>query len=81
MSNVALLDMLSNSNNPLKILPYLGDCFDSLAMLKLEPPAKEGELPNVASSMTAKDGEVPISTQRVHHPIVFLIALIVGASL
>ena len=65
VSNVALLDMLSNSNNPLKILPYLGDCFDSLAMLKMEPPAKEGELPNIASSMIAKDGEVCVLTALV----------------
>ncbi len=58
VSNVALLDMLSNSNNPLKILPYLGDCYDSIKMLTMDPPAKEGDMPNTASQMIAKDGEV-----------------------
>lgn len=33
MSNVALLDMLANGTNPPKIMPYLGDCYDSLANL------------------------------------------------
>ena len=28
VSNVALLDILSNGNNPPKILPYVGDCYD-----------------------------------------------------
>ena len=58
VSNVALLDMLSNSNNPMKILPYLGDCYDSIKMLTMEPAAKEGDLPNTATHMIAKDGEV-----------------------
>ena len=34
VSNVALLDILSNSNNPPKIMKYLGDCYDSLANLE-----------------------------------------------
>jgi dynein heavy chain len=58
VSNVALLDMLSNSNNPMKILPYLGDCYDSIKMLTMLPPAKEGDMPNQAVNMIAKDGEV-----------------------
>lgn len=33
VSNVALLDMLANGTNPPKIMPYLGDCYDSLANL------------------------------------------------
>lgn len=37
MSNVALLDMLANGTNPPKIMPYLGDCYDSLANLTFVP--------------------------------------------
>lgn len=37
VSNVALLDMLANGTNPPKIMPYLGDCYDSLANLTFIP--------------------------------------------
>lgn len=37
VSNVALLDMLANGTNPPKIMPYLGDCYDSLANLTFVP--------------------------------------------
>merc|ERR1712185_555467 len=37
VSAVALLDMLANGTNPPKIMPYLGDCFDSLANLTFVP--------------------------------------------
>lgn len=30
VSNQALLDILSNGNNPEKVGTYLGDCFDGL---------------------------------------------------
>merc|ERR1719199_1745101 len=33
VSNVALLQILSNGNNPPKIMPFLGDCYDSLRLL------------------------------------------------
>lgn len=29
--------MLANGTNPPKIMPYLGDCYDSLANLRFEP--------------------------------------------
>jgi dynein heavy chain, axonemal len=72
VSNVALLDILSNGNNPPKIMQYVGDCYDSIANLEFEdtpPPAeggKEGKkeesaskaVKNVATKMIAKDGEI-----------------------
>lgn len=57
VSNVALLDILSNGNNPPKVTSYLGDCYDSIADLVFEPPVEAGAVPNVASRMIAKDGE------------------------
>lgn len=55
VSNQALLDILSNSNNPLKVCEYLGDCFDSLKWLEFE---KEGTIVRpIGTAMFAKDGE------------------------
>ena len=57
VSNQALLDILSNGNNPEKVDEYLGDCFDGLNKLDFirgegEPvPAKR------AKGMTSKDKE------------------------
>lgn len=36
VSNVALLDMLSNGNNPPLVMPHLGSVFDGIATLELE---------------------------------------------
>jgi len=36
VSNVALLDILSNGNNPPKVMPHLGSVFDGIANLELE---------------------------------------------
>jgi dynein heavy chain len=58
VSNVALLDILSNGNNPPKIMPYAGDCYDSIKTLSFRPASEEGKHPNVAFNMIAKDGEV-----------------------
>ena len=58
VSNVALLDILSNGNNPPKIMPYVGDCYDSIKRLTFQPATEEGAVPNVATQMIAKDGEV-----------------------
>ena len=57
VSNVALLDILSNGNNPPKIMPYVGDCYDSLTKLTFLPAA-DGGIPNTATQMIAKDGEI-----------------------
>jgi len=58
VSNVALLDILSNGNVPQKIMPYTGDCFDSITNLEFDKPAEEGVVANVATKMIAKDGEI-----------------------
>ena len=53
VSNVALLEILSNGNNPPKIMKYLPACYDALANLTfIEGSTKE------ADSMIAKDGEI-----------------------
>ena len=38
VSNTALLDILSNGNNPPRVIPYLGDCYDSISDLVFDPP-------------------------------------------
>lgn len=62
VSNQALLDILSNGNNPEKVNEYIGDCFDGMKSLDFlrgegEPvPAKR------AKGMWSKEGEyVPFS--------------------
>ena len=58
VSNVALLDILSNGNNPPRIMPYVGDCYDSISDVVFDPPAAEGGIRNTATKMIAKDGEI-----------------------
>merc|ERR1719502_2371673 len=53
VSNVALLDILSNGNNPPRIVHHLGDCYDSICNLTFVD-----ETINKASAMHAKDGEI-----------------------
>ena len=57
MSSDALLTTLSNGSNPPKIVPFLGDCFDSLSHLDFLPAEGESGISNVATRMRAKDGE------------------------
>ena len=52
VSNVALLDILSNGANPKKVMPFLGDCYDSLCNLVFDP-----ERENTTTTMIAKDRE------------------------
>jgi dynein heavy chain len=62
VSNVALLEILSNGNNPPKIMPFIGDCYDSLKKLIQPDPEKEPEFKDTwfrsGHTMVAKDGEV-----------------------
>ena len=57
VSNQALLDILSNGNNPEKVDEYLGDCFDGMKSLDfikgpgIQSPAKS------AKGMWSKEGE------------------------
>lgn len=59
VSNVALLEILSNGNNPPRIMPFIGDCYDSLN--KLDQPENDPEYAEnwatIGKTMVAKDGE------------------------
>ena len=55
VSNQALLDILSNGNNPEKVNEYISDCFDGMKDMKF---VEEGARPyRTAQGMFAKDGE------------------------
>jgi len=55
VSNQALLDILSNGNNPEKVNEYVGDCFDGLKTIKF---LEEGPRPyRTAVGMNSKDYE------------------------
>ena len=55
VSNQALLDILSNGNNPEKVNEYIGDCFDGMKCMKF---LEEGNRPyRTAVGMISKDGE------------------------
>ncbi|OQS01914.1 dynein heavy chain [Thraustotheca clavata] len=64
VSNVALLDILSHGNEPMKIQPHLGDCFDGIRVLNFEA----NSTPLTALSVTSKEGE------EVNFPVPFTIA-------
>ena len=55
VSNQALLDILSNGNNPEKVNEYLSDCFDGMRDMKLIESDKRPL--RSACGMFAKDGE------------------------
>ncbi|GBG27447.1 Dynein heavy chain 17, axonemal [Hondaea fermentalgiana] len=55
VSNMALLDILSNGDAPKRVVPYLADCYDALADLKFKD--EHAENPHVATHMIAGDGE------------------------
>ncbi|CAN0161161.1 unnamed protein product [Scytosiphon promiscuus] len=57
VSNVALLDMLANGTNPPKIMPYLGDCYDSLANLTFVTLEDGTTSSKTVNEMVAKDRE------------------------
>lgn len=61
VSDTALLDILSNGNNPPRIMRHIGDCFLAVETLEFTDPGKKEdgtpEIANVAVAMIAKDGE------------------------
>ncbi|GMH57655.1 hypothetical protein TL16_g02438 [Triparma laevis f. inornata] len=73
VSNTALLDILSNGNNPPKIMPHLGSIYDGIGSLSFVDPEEEekpegdessvvtetviAKVPEKANAMNAKDGE------------------------
>jgi dynein heavy chain len=69
VSNVALLEILSNGNNPPQIMSFIGDCYDSLnKLIQPQPGTPLGdENPEMAENwskiglhIVAKDGELLI---------------------
>jgi dynein heavy chain len=67
VSNVALLEILSNGNNPPQIMSFIGDCYDSLNKLVQPKPGSElGDLhpeyaenwSKIGMKIVAKDGEI-----------------------
>jgi dynein heavy chain, axonemal len=69
VSNAALLDILSNGNNPPKIMPHVGSVFDGIGDLELcpsvslaramkdDPDSAHGPF-DASKAMIAKDGEI-----------------------
>ena len=57
VSNQALLDILSNGNNPEKVGEYLGDCFDGLKSLDFVKKEGAPRPYKSASGMFSKEGE------------------------
>ena len=43
VANQALLDILSNGNNPRKVSEYIGDCFDGIKALDFDPADESGK--------------------------------------
>ena len=64
VSNQALLEILSNSNNPEKVNEFVTDCFDGMKMMKF---AEKGQRPwRIADGMYSKEMElVPFKTELV----------------
>ena len=60
VSAIALLDMLANGTNPPKIIPYLGDCYDSLNDVIFIDDPENPEIKSIKTvdTMIAKDKEV-----------------------
>jgi len=58
VSAVALLDMLANGTNPPKIVPYMGDCYDSLTDVTFVVDENGNKSKRCVNEMIAKDGEL-----------------------
>jgi len=57
VSNQALLDILSNGNNPGKVNEYVGDCFDGMKSMDMLPPEVQGAFARSAQGMYSKENE------------------------
>ncbi|PFH34573.1 dynein heavy chain family protein [Besnoitia besnoiti] len=68
VSNQALLDILANGNDPLKVCYYLGDCFDGIKTLDFQKDPVHARL---ACGMYSKEDEyVPFGeTYRLEGPV------------
>ena len=64
VSNAALLDILSNGNNPEKVDEYLGDCFDGMRGLEFVKGPGVPSPSKRAKAMWSKENEyVPFSKE------------------
>ncbi len=57
VSDAALIDILSNRNNPQKVAEYLGDCFGGLKDLDFIVDPATGNQTNKAKGMKSNEGE------------------------
>jgi dynein heavy chain len=57
VSDKALLDILSNGNNPPKIMPHLGSCYGDMEILIFKELEDGSKSTTEAIAMVAKDGE------------------------
>lgn len=64
MSNAALLDILSNGNDPPKIQPHLGSVFDGIGCLEFSPPDESVDL-SVAADGAGDDPSLAESRKRL----------------
>lgn len=64
VSNQALLDILSNGNNPQKVDEYLGDCFDGMKCMDFVKGDDEPRPYKKSKGMYSKEGEyVPFGSE------------------
>ena len=61
VSNMALLDILSNSNNPVKIMPHIGAVFDGIDRLTFAQQSKLEQLEEESLSDDEPKKEKPKS--------------------
>ncbi|CAM9099296.1 unnamed protein product [Ectocarpus fasciculatus] len=59
VSNAALLDILSNGNDPPKIQPHLGSVFDGIGSLEFSAPDESVDLSAAAKGEEVGDGDDP----------------------
>lgn len=59
VSNAALLDILSNGNDPPKIQPHLGSVFDGTESLEFSAPDESVDLSAAAKGGEGGDGDDP----------------------
>lgn len=68
MSNAALLDILSNGNDPPKIQPHLGSVFDGIGCLEFSAPDESVDL-SVAAEDAGDDPSLAESRKRSARPL------------
>jgi dynein heavy chain len=57
VSNQALLEILSNGNNPRRVDDFLADCFDGMKSMNLKPQDPADKTPMQGQGMISKENE------------------------